>query len=198
MRSPKTLPSVPTEEELRSAIAACADTLEGIRNRTLIIALADSGLRAGEMLHVLVEDWRPADRGLFVRSGKGRKDRIAFVGATTTRAVKVWLARHPAPSLESFLFTDRRGRPLKPRHLIQILHGLSRKAGLPPSRRLHPHALRHFAATSWLRGGAGLDEVRRLLGHESLSTTLRYSSLVGTDLQRVHKRAGAIERLKLG
>lgn len=65
------------------------------------------------------------------------------------------------------------------------------------ARRLHPHALRHFAATSWLRGGAGLDEVRRLLGHESLSTTLRYSSLVGADLKRARKMAGAIERLGL-
>jgi site-specific recombinase XerD len=80
---------------------------------------------------------------------------------------------------------------------VQILHRLSNKAGLPAHRRLHPHALRHFAATSWLRGGAGLDEVRRLLGHESLSTTLRYSSLVGADLQRAHKRAGAIERLRI-
>ncbi len=43
-----------------------------------------------------------------------------------------------------------------------------------------------------------MDEVRRLLGHESLSTTLRYSSLVGADLHRAHKRAGAIERLRLG
>jgi site-specific recombinase XerD len=43
----------------------------------------------------------------------------------------------------------------------------------------------------------GLDEVRRLLGHESLTTTLRYSSLVGADLQAAHRRAGAIERLRL-
>jgi site-specific recombinase XerD len=50
---------------------------------------------------------------------------------------------------------------------------------------------------SWLRGCAGLDEVRRLLGHESLATTLRYSSLVGADLQRAHKRVSAIERLHL-
>jgi site-specific recombinase XerD len=57
--------------------------------------------------------------------------------------------------------------------------------------------LRHFAATSWLRHGMGLDEVRRLLGHESLTTTLRYSSLVGADLQAAHRRAGAIERLRL-
>jgi integrase/recombinase XerD len=136
MRSPKTLPSVPTEEELRSVIAACADTLEGIRNRTLIIALADSGLRASEMLHLLIEDWRPADRGLFVRAGKGRKDRVACVGPTTMRALKTWLARHPAALPESFLFTDRHGRPLKPCHLVQILHRLSMKAGLPSHRRV--------------------------------------------------------------
>ncbi len=197
MRTPKTLPDVPTEDELRAVLAATPHTLEGTRNRTLLLVLADSGLRAGELLHLLIEDWRAADRGLFVRGGKGRKDRIAFIGPTTTRALKTWLARHPVPSPESFLFCDRAGRPLKYRHLVQILHRLSRKAGLPEHRKLHPHALRHFAATSWLRAGAGLDEVRRLLGHESLTTTLRYSSLVGADLQRAHRKAGAIERLRL-
>ncbi len=197
MRVPKTLPAVPTENDLRAVLTACPGTLEGVRNRALILTLADAGLRASELLHLLNEDWRPADRGLFVRSGKGRKDRVAFIGPTTTRALKAWLARHPTPSPEAFLFTDRQGRPLKPRHLVQLLHRLSHKAGLSQQRRLHPHALRHFAATSWLRGGAGLDEVRRLLGHESLSTTLRYSSLVGADLQRAHRKAAAIERLQL-
>ncbi len=197
MRTPKTLPTVPTDDELRAVLTACPATLEGTRNRALILVLADSALRASEVLHLLIEDWRPADRGVFVRAGKGRKDRVSFIEATTTRALKAWLSVHPGPAPESFLFTDRRGRPLKPRHLVQILHRLSAKAGLPAHRRLHPHALRHFAATSWLRGGAGLDEVRRLLGHESLSTTLRYSSLVGTDLQRAHRRAGALERMHL-
>ncbi|NWG12510.1 MAG: tyrosine-type recombinase/integrase [Acidobacteria bacterium] len=62
---------------------------------------------------------------------------------------------------------------------------------------MHPHAFRHFAATSWLRNGVGIDEVRRLLGHESLSTTLRYSALVASDLQQAHKKAAAIERMRL-
>jgi site-specific recombinase XerD len=57
--------------------------------------------------------------------------------------------------------------------------------------------LRHFAATSWLRGGAGLEEVRKLPGHECLNTTLRDGSHVGADLQRAHKKAGAIEPLRL-
>jgi site-specific recombinase XerD len=197
MRTPKTLPSVPTEDELRVVLSVCPETLEGIRNRALILTLADSGLRANEVLRLLLEDWRRVDRGLFVRAGKGGKDRVAFVGPTTARALKEWLTFHPRLATEGFLFTDRQGRPLKYRHLVQILHRLSHKAGLPENRRLHPHALRHFAATSWLRAGVGLDEVRRLLGHESLNTTLRYSSLVGADLQRAHRQASAIERLRI-
>ncbi len=108
---------------------------------------------------------------MFVRGGKGLKDRVVFIGPTTTRPLKTWLARHPAHSPESFLFCGREGRPVKYRHLVQILHRLSQKAGLPTHRRLHPHALRHFATTSWLRGGA--------------------------DLQRAHRKARAIERPRL-
>jgi integrase len=134
MRTPKTLPTVPTDDELRAVLTACPATLEGTRNRALILVLADSALRASEVLRLLIEDWRPADRGLFVRAGKGRKDRVSFIEATTTRALKAWLSLHPTPAPESFLFTDRRGRPLKPRHLIQILHRLSAKAAVMQHR----------------------------------------------------------------
>jgi integrase/recombinase XerD len=163
----------------------------------MLLAVADAGLRAKEVLRLLVEDWRTNDRSLLVRSGKGGKDRVVFVHPTTVRAFKVWLSLHPQPSTEAWLFCKADGGPLTNRGLVTILHRLSAKAGLPPYRRLHPYALRHFAATSWIRDGMGLDEVRCLLGHSSLATTLRYSSLVSTDLQQAHKRAGAIERLRL-
>ncbi len=109
MRTPKTLPDVPTDDEPWAVLAACATSLKGIRNRALILVLADSGLRASEVLRVLIEDWRASDCCLFVRAGKGRKDRVAFIGPTTTRTLKVWLARHPQRSPEAFLFLDRRG-----------------------------------------------------------------------------------------
>jgi site-specific recombinase XerD len=195
MRTPKTLPRVPADDDLRVLVGACSSHLEGLRNRALLLVLADAGLRASEALHLLTEDWRPADRALVVRAGKGRKDRIGFVGPTTMRALRKWLSRHPHPASEAFLFCDREGRALKYRHLVTIFHRLSRKAGLHGAQRVSPHGLRHFAATSWLRGGAGLDEVRRLLGHESLDTTMRCSRLVGADLARAHRAAGGIERL---
>ena len=198
IRTPRTLPQVPTEDEVRAILRACpASGFFGKRNRALMLVLADAGLRASEVLSLLLEHWGAADRSLFVRSGKGRKDRVAFVSPTTARALRDYLAARPVVPPDGFLFVDAQDQRLKRRHLIQILHRLSTKAGLAPNRRIHPHALRHFAATSWLRNGVGLDEVRRLLGHESLSTTLRYSSLVASDLQHAHRKAGAIERLRL-
>jgi site-specific recombinase XerD len=176
---------------------ACGDRLTGRRNRALILVMADAGLRASEVLRLLVEDWTPAQRSLFVRSGQGQKDRVVFVSPTTARALKEYLGTRRVLAPEDFLFLDSQSRPLKRRHLIQFLHRLSERAGLPAHRRLHPHVLRHFAATSWLRNGVGLDKVRRLLGHESLNTTLRYSPLVSADLQQAHRKAGAIERMRL-
>src|SRR3990170_385970 len=197
MRTPKTLPQVPTEDEIRAVLKQCPQTLAGRRNRCLVLVMADAGLRAGEVLRLLIEHWNPSQRSLFVRGGKGRKDRVVFISPTTVRAIRDYLGGRQLATSEDFLFVDSRSRPLKQRHLVQILHRLSQRAGLPPNRRLHPHSLRHFAATSWLRNGVGLDEVRRLLGHESLNTTLRYSSLVSADLQQAHRRAGAIERMRL-
>ncbi len=185
------------EEELRAVLASCAPTFAGARNRAMVLMMADAGLRAAEVLRLLVEDWNLQERSLFIRSGKGQKDRVTFITPTTVRAIREYLVMRPLVRREDFLFADARNRSLTPRHLVQILHRLSARAGLPPARRLHPHALRHFAATSWLRNGIGLDQVRRLLGHASLYTTLRYSSLVATDLQRAHKDASAIERIGL-
>jgi site-specific recombinase XerD len=197
IRLPKTLPRVPTEDEVRDVLRQCPETFVGRRNRALILVLADAGLRAGEVLRLLIEDWTPQERSLFVRCGKGRKDRVVFLSPTTARAIRAYLAMRHEARREDYLFVDAQERPLTKRHLVQILHRLSVRAGLPRERRIHPHALRHFAATAWLRSGMGLDEVRRLLGHESLSTTLRYSSLVSADLQRAHRRAGALERMRL-
>jgi integrase/recombinase XerC len=196
IRLPKTLPKVPTDEEIQAVLSRCKNAKTAKRNRALILVMADAGLRASEVVWLLVENWSAFERSLFVR-GKGKKDRTVFVGPSTIRAIRDYLSTRRIVHLDDFLFVNDDGRPLTRRHLITILHRLSAVAGLPTHRRLHPHALRHYAATSWLRNDVGLDEVRRLLGHESLSTTLRYSSLVSADLQRAHKRAAAIERLRV-
>jgi integrase/recombinase XerD len=197
LRTPKTLPHVPTDAEVRALAEACGEGGTGVRNRCLVLVMADAGLRAAEVCNLLVEDWTPGQRSLLVRCGKGAKDRVVFVSPVTARALKAYLATRRLAGGEEHLFATEDGRRLTPRFLVHLCHKLSRKAGLPPERRVHPHGLRHFAATSWLRNGVGLDETRRLLGHTTLNTTLRYSSLVSADLQRAHRKAAAVERLGL-
>jgi integrase len=149
MRTPKTLPEVPTDDELRRALLACPHILEGLRNRAMLLVLADSALRASELLHLLVEDWRASDRGLFVHAGKGRKDRIAFIGPTTTRALKTWLAHHPQPTPEAFLFTDRHGCPSNIGTLYRSFTG----SALRPGSRIIAGCTRTHCVTSRRQAG---------------------------------------------
>ncbi len=195
MRLPKTLPHIPSDREIVAAVEHAGASVVGLRNRVAILVMCDAGLRASEVIRLRIEHWDAGARSLFVRSGKGSKDRVAFVGAPTAGAIRKYLAARQLAGPDDFLLVNDDGSPMTRRHLVQVLHRISERAGIPDNRRLHPHSLRHYAATSWLRNGVGLDEVRRLLGHESLSTTLRYSSLVSADLRESHKRAAAIERL---
>ena len=194
-RIPLPLPTVPEPADLLAVLAVCTTTFEGTRNRAMILAMADAGLRATEMTCARVRDWNRVELRIMVRSGKGRKDRVTFVSPTTADAIQRHLSMRQGVAQGDPLFVDAHGRPVSRHHLVHILHRLSSRAGLLLERRLHPHKLRHFAATSWLRNGMGLDHVRRLLGHSGVSMTLRYSSLVAEDLQRAHREVAVIELL---
>jgi site-specific recombinase XerD len=189
-------PWVPGDDDVRTLYRASPSTgFTGKRNRAIIVVLADCGLRATELTRLLVEHYNPVDRTLFVRMGKGKKDRTVPMNPITARAIRAWLDMRPRLAREDFLFADRRGNPIKRRNLVRILHRLSKRAGL--SRRIHPHALRGFAMTTWLRNGIGLDQVRRLMGHSTLDVTLMYSALTSADLIAAHRQAAGIERLGL-
>jgi site-specific recombinase XerD len=146
MRAPKTLPRVPEDGDIRRLIAACDDTFRGRRNRALVALLSDSGLRISEALRLRIEDVRFAERTFAVRSGKGQKDGVGFFGAETAQALRAWLGVRRDAQPEDYLFTDQRGRPLTRNYGSHLLHRLSVRAGL--TRKIGPHSLRHYCATS--------------------------------------------------
>jgi site-specific recombinase XerD len=104
------------------------------------------------------------------------------------------MRRTPAPEL--FLFIMRDGRPLSRTHGTRILHRLSVAAGLP--RKVGPHALRHYAATSILKQTGDLELVRQVLRHESLSMALRYARLTKPDVSAKFRRASPLDNLRAG
>ena len=94
------------------------------------------------------------------------------------------------------LFVDRTGRSLTRSHGLHILHRLSVSAGLP--RKVGPHALRHYAATSILRQTGDLELVRQVLRHESLAMALRYAHLTKPDVSAKFRRASPLDNLRAG
>lgn len=193
MRLPKTLPRVPASDEVRALVKACGQTaVEELRNRSLVLLFVDSGLRLSEVIKLRVEDLRFAERTVFVKSGKGARDRVAFMGPVTMQAVRAYLARRGA-SPEDFVFAYRDGRPMSRRHVLTILHRLSQRAGL--SWKVHPHSLRHFCGVSVLKSTNNLEVVRQVLGHQTLHMALHYSRLASVDVARAYRRASPVDGL---
>jgi site-specific recombinase XerD len=196
MKVPRTLPRVPEDDVVRRLLAACPDTYEGRRNKALVALLADSGLRISEALRLRIEDVNFASRVLAVRAGKGQKDGVGFFGAETAQMLRAWLQARRDAVGEDFLFTHAGGRPLVRDYGTHLLHRLSVRGGLP--RKLGPHALRHYAATSILRQTGDLELVRQVLRHESLAMALRYAHLTKPDVSRKFRRASPLDNLRAG
>lgn len=197
MKVPKTLPRVPEDEQVqRLLLAANPETFEGRRNRALVALLADSGRRISEALRLRIEDVVFAARTLSVRAGKGQKDGVGFFGAETAQHLRSWLGKRRDAKPEDYLFCDHQGRSLTRNHALHILHRLSVKAGLP--RKIGPHALRHYAATSILKQTGDLELVRQVLRHESLAMALRYAHLTKPDVSAKFRRASPLDNLRAG
>ena len=194
IRVPRTLPRVPEDEDVIRLLRACPQTFEGRRNRALIALLADSGLRISEALRLRIEDVNFSTRILDVRGGKGGKDGVGFFGAEAAQTLRAWLGIRREATLEDYLFVDRTGRSLTRNHAGHILHRLSQKAGL--TRKIRPHALRHYAATSILRQTGDLELVRQVLRHESLAMALRYAHIAKPEISRKFRRASPLDNLR--
>lgn len=169
-------PSVGRRLPQTVSVARAAELVEHddhpVRDRALLELLYGSGIRVGELVAL---DWRDLDldqRLVRVRHGKGGKERRVPFGPPCVDALRAWREMTPDPSEAVFL--DSRGRRMSDRSARRVVARAGKRVGLPD---LHPHALRHSFATHLLEAGADLRGIQELLGHESLSTTQRYTQV---------------------
>jgi integrase/recombinase XerD len=172
------------------AILAEADVNnpQGLRDRALLELLYSTGLRRMEAAHLAVYDIDFDRRVVMVREGKGKRDRIAPIGA---RAL-AWLDKYvleARPQLLAFdheaLFVTDYGEPALPEFIANRVKKYMDIAGIDKPGATH--LLRHACATHMLEGGADIRFLQAMLGHSQLSTTEIYTHVSIEKLQAIHE-----------
>jgi site-specific recombinase XerD len=130
------------------------------------------GLRVSELTHLRIADIDSPRNLLWVRHGKGNKDRgVPLPSILLTQLRDYWREHRPA----DWLFPGTTQQPLNIGSLQRIFQKARQTAGL--RQRATIHTLRHCYATHLLETGTDLPTLQRLLGHSHLATTLRYLHL---------------------
>lgn len=191
-RQPKRLPrSVPTVEEAE-AILREADPAspQGLRDRALLETLYATGLRRMELPLVAIYDV-DLNRGvLWVRHGKGNRQRVVPLGERAA----AWLDKYlieARPQLQindnEALFLTDYGDPVPPAYVASKVKRYMQFAGV--NKPGSTHLLRHACATHMLEGGADIRYIQEMLGHSNLQTTEIYTHVSIDKLIAVHKNS---------
>ena len=186
-----------TIEEVEQVLGAI-DVTEplGLRDRTILEMAYSTGMRRIELAHVSLEDV-DAQRGtVYVRRGKGNKDRVVPIGA---RALS-WLDKYLEEVRPFFardeevreIFLSRFGTPMSEEALSAMGLKRRRRAGLDKPGSLHIY--RHSAATGMLEGGADIRVIQEYLGHAYLTSTQVYTKVAIQTVKAVHARTHPAER----
>jgi integrase/recombinase XerC len=193
LRAPKLPHSVPkplsiadAAEMIDAPSALVTSVWQARRDVAVLTLLYGCGLRISEALG-LKRSQAPGVEPLII-TGKGQKQRMVPVLPAVSAAIADYLAACPyALRPDGPLFVGARGGPLSPRLVQRQMEVLRGALGLPDTAT--PHALRHSFATHLLGAGGDLRAIQELLGHASLSTTQRYTSVETERLLAVYDAA---------
>lgn len=181
------LPTVLSMEEVRLLLAA----IELPTYRMVATTLYATGLRVTEACSLEIDDIR-AERGVIhVRRGKGRKERLVPLSTrllTLLRSYYKW-QRPQRPYL--FAASIARG-PVRRGTVSAALHRAAMKAAL--RKKVTPHVLRHTCATHLLEAGVDMRVIQAMLGHESISSTSRYTRVSTELLKQTSHLLDALDR----
>lgn len=160
------LPSVLSEQEIQKLLWAA----QNIKHRCIMFLLYSAGLRISELLNLKWKDLDEHRMIIYIRGGKGRKDRITLLSKLALDYLKHYLSLYEP---KEWLFEGLGGGQYSSRSVNRFIHRYCYLAGI--YRQVSAHTLRHSFATHLLERGTDLRYIQTLLGHESSRTTERYT-----------------------
>jgi len=186
---PRTILSAAEIARLR--VAAYTTGRNRTRNRAVVEVLYATGVRRAECAALTISDVDFQRQTLFVRLGKGRRQRVLPIASRALRWIAAYLKREQRSARRELagaapLFAGRAGRALSPSHLTDLVRVLMARACI--DRPGACHALRHSMATHMLDNGADIRFIQAMLGHACISTTMVYTQVSIRTLAEVYRR----------
>ncbi|MBN2556133.1 MAG: tyrosine-type recombinase/integrase [Anaerolineales bacterium] len=190
---PQPVPKAISMNDVKLLLGTCNGKVDGIRDRTVMLFLLDTGCRVGGMCKSLFENLDLENMRTVVFE-KGDRGRIVLFEDPTARAIEEWLKIRPYPENE-FLFTSiRADLPMNSNSVIQMLRRRAKLAGV--EGRVNPHAFRHAFARETILNGGDLATVSQMMGHSTIMTTKAYYAVFTMDeLHHKHRSYSPVSKL---
>lgn len=186
----KPLPQFVKESEMDELLdrQAWGDDYNNVRARTIIILFYETGMRLSELVNLDDKDVNFVTSEIKI-TGKGNKQRIVPFGDELKNTLLEFRRLRDA-SVEvntPALVVSDKGTRMGPSKVQDIVRSnLSRVCSL---KKKSPHVLRHSFATAMLNHHVGIENLKKLLGHASISTTEIYTHTTFEQLKRVYNEA---------
>lgn len=180
VKTEKLVREVYTDEMIESMRDHC----KNIRDLAIIDILSSTGMRVGELVKLNRSDIKFTERECVV-SGKGSKQRRVYFDARTKLHLQEYLEKRTDTNEALFVTL------LKPYNRLQIsgieirLRRLGKQLNIP---KVHPHKFRRTLATNAIDKGMPIEQVQKLLGHETIDTTLQYALVKQSNVKLSHKK----------
>lgn len=161
--------------EVQKMLSVC----ENIKHRCIIMLMYGSGLRVGEVINLKPSHIESQRMIINIIQGKGKKDMVVQLGESLLKILREYYIKYKPVN---YLFNGQFSDQYTQRSINEFLKTYAKKAGI--KRNVHAHLLRHSYATSSLEMGTDIRIIQKLLGHNSIKTTLRYTHVSTSLIQR--------------
>lgn len=208
----KKLEQVPLPKGIRKGISAdnlelmitAADEADTVRDKAIVMLLADTGCRIGGLLTLTLPDLDVNNRRALVREkGRGgqQKERYVYFTQETQEALTAYLAVRPASDHTAVFLANGRGgwqpgvHPITRSGVIHALQRIANAAGIHGD--YNPHSFRHGMARGCIERGMPLPQISQILGHSSIKVTADiYGVFSDDELQAAHDCYGWLNKPK--